>query len=98
MLVLSREVNETVVVRDGLDAVVLEITIVKVDKKKVRIGFNGRPDISINRLEVDVAKQASQGKEVKNLPPGNKALTKGFKRCGPVRRPDSDTKVRIIPD
>jgi carbon storage regulator len=47
MLVLSRKTGQRIVVGDGLT-----ITVLEVHKNRVRLGFEGPPDISIHREEL----------------------------------------------
>lgn len=47
MLVLTRGPGESVKIDDEVEVVVL-----KVDKKQVRLGFKAPPEVIINRLEV----------------------------------------------
>ena len=47
MLVLSRKINESIIIGDDI-----EITIVGIAGRKVRIGVNAPKDISVHRKEV----------------------------------------------
>ena len=49
MLVLSRKNGQRIVVGDGLT-----ITVLEVNKNRVRLGFDGPPDVSIHREELAV--------------------------------------------
>lgn len=53
MLVLSRKCQEVVVVSgaDGL-SVLLKVTVVGIEKGKVRLGFEAAGNIPVHRLEV----------------------------------------------
>jgi carbon storage regulator CsrA len=53
MLVLSRKSNESIVVggNDGLPPV-LKITVLEIMGNRVRLGFEGDPDLAVNRLEI----------------------------------------------
>lgn len=53
MLVLSRKSHESVVVggSEGL-ARTLKITVLEITGNRVSLGFEGDPDIAVNRLEV----------------------------------------------
>lgn len=59
MLVLSRTVNERIVIDGGI-----VITIVKVQGDKVRIGIDAPKNVGVNREEVAQKKLAGNG-EVK---------------------------------
>lgn len=60
MLVLSRKLNQKIVVRDANDQQLLELTVVLVRGDKVRLGFKAEPTVKVNRLEVDEQKQQDQ--------------------------------------
>jgi len=47
MLVLTRKVNESIVIGDNI-----EVTIVDVSGKKVRLGINAPKDVAVHRREV----------------------------------------------
>lgn len=53
MLVLSRKRRESVVVgcANGLDRV-LTVTVLDISGGRVRLGFDGGPEVSVDRLEV----------------------------------------------
>ena len=53
MLVLTRKCQEVVVVSgaDGL-SVLLKVTVLGIDKGKVRLGFEANNDVPVHRLEV----------------------------------------------
>ena len=53
MLVLSRKCQEAVVVggADGVEAL-LKVTVLGIEKGKVRLGFEARHDVPVHRLEV----------------------------------------------
>lgn len=59
MLVLSREVNEQIVINENI---VITITDVKRcgGKFKVRIGIDAPPDIPVDRLEIHESKMAAK--------------------------------------
>lgn len=50
MLVLARKLSESIVIGEGADQIVL--TVVDIDRKRVRIGFTASKAVPINRLEV----------------------------------------------
>lgn len=56
MLVLSRKVNESLVIDDRI-----VITIVEVRGDKVRLGIEAPRDVSVHREEVWVAMRREQG-------------------------------------
>jgi carbon storage regulator CsrA len=60
MLVLSRKCNEAVVVGgvNGLEQL-LKVTVLEIDKGKVRLGFEAAQDVPVHRLEVWERIQAS---------------------------------------
>jgi len=53
MLVLTRKCQEAVVVggADGLEALI-KVTVLGIEKGKVRLGFEARDDVPVHRLEV----------------------------------------------
>jgi len=53
MLVLTRKCQEAVVVgaADGLETL-LKVTVLGIDKGKVRLGFEARDNVPVHRLEV----------------------------------------------
>ena len=53
MLVLSRKCQEAVVVggANGLEALI-KVTVLAIEKGKVRLGFEARDDVPVHRLEV----------------------------------------------
>jgi carbon storage regulator len=53
MLVLTRKCQEAVVVSraDGLN-VMLKVTVLGIDRGKVRLGFEAAADVPVHRLEV----------------------------------------------
>jgi carbon storage regulator CsrA len=60
MLVLSRKCQEAVVVggTNDLEAVI-KVTVLGIDKNKVRLGFEAADDVPVHRLEVWERLQAS---------------------------------------
>jgi len=53
MLVLTRKCQETVVVSaPDLCNVLLKVTVLGIDKGKVRLGFEAPEDVPVHRLEV----------------------------------------------
>ncbi len=63
MLVLSRKIGEKIVINNNI-----EITIVSVDRGKVRIGVVAPKDVPVNRLEIqtkiDQTKNAPAPEEI----------------------------------
>jgi carbon storage regulator len=55
MLVLSRKVNEVLMIGD------VAVTVVKISKDTVRIGVTAPPSVSVDRLEVRQAKESNNG-------------------------------------
>lgn len=53
MLVLSRKINETIMIADNVEIVVLEI-----DRGKIRLGIKAPKDVPVHRREVYDAMQA----------------------------------------
>jgi len=53
MLVLTRKCQEAVVVggADGVEALI-KVTVLGIEKGKVRLGFEAREDVPVHRLEV----------------------------------------------
>lgn len=51
MLVLSRKVNETIIIRTP-DGYQIEVMLVQIGRDKVRLGFEADPSVTINRSEV----------------------------------------------
>ena len=65
MLVVSRKVDEEVIVRDASGKVILRILVVafrrwETGPWKVRLGFEGDRSLSIYRKELDDERQADQ--------------------------------------
>jgi len=58
MLVLSRHLNESIMIGDDI-----EITVVEIRGNKVRLGITAPKDISVDRKEVHESKQSNQGKK-----------------------------------
>jgi carbon storage regulator CsrA len=56
MLLLTRKLRETVVIRDEKGILICTVTIDKLDRGKVVLGFDARSAIKINREEVDERK------------------------------------------
>jgi carbon storage regulator CsrA len=54
MLILSRGISESVVVGDpdGPMGQILKVTVVRIDRGRVRLGFEVPGDMPVNRLEV----------------------------------------------
>lgn len=59
MLVLSRKVNESIVVNNDIT-----LTIVEIQGNKVRIGIDAPKDIPVHRQEVQAAIQADAARTV----------------------------------
>lgn len=55
MLIFTRKVDEQVVIGEGPDAVT--VTVVLVDRGRVRLGFTGPHSVPIDRKEVRDAKE-----------------------------------------
>ena len=59
MLVLSRKVNETIVINDNI-----VITVVEIRGDKVRLGIDAPKDVPVHRQEVyDAMREAEKGRE-----------------------------------
>ncbi len=52
MLVLTRKLQETIVVGGDMSQPMLSITVVEIDGGKVRLGFQADPAVRVQRLEV----------------------------------------------
>ena len=52
MLVLSRKVNESIIIAGGI-----KVTVVKIDGNKIRLAFEAPPEVSILREELHKLKQ-----------------------------------------
>jgi carbon storage regulator len=63
MLVLTRKLGEKVITSNGII-----VTVVEIDRGKIRLGFEGPSDVSIDREEVHERKKAEH-----NAPPDEKA-------------------------
>ncbi len=65
MLVLTRKCQEAVVVSgaDGLN-VMLKVTVLGIDRGKVRLGFEAAEDVPVHRLEVWERIRADQNSSV----------------------------------
>lgn len=61
MLVLSRKPNESIVIGEGKDQVIL--TVVEVRGGKVRLGIVARPEIPVHRQEVYEAAKEKKRKD-----------------------------------
>lgn len=61
MLVLSRKVNESIVIADKI-----VVTVVKVDRNCVRLGIEAPPDVAIFRQELVDKKSDSTVTPVRN--------------------------------
>lgn len=59
MLVLSRKPGEVICVGDGI-----RITIVDIDRGKVRIGIEAPQELAVDRLEVFESKKKSRAEKV----------------------------------
>lgn len=58
MLVLSRRLDEVVVIGEGVDAV--ELTVLEISRGKVRLGFSAPNHIAVDRLEVRRRRQREE--------------------------------------
>jgi carbon storage regulator len=58
MLVLSRKLNEKVVIGDGI-----VVTVVKIDRNQVRLGIEAPGDVSIFREEIMPGYRKEHGEE-----------------------------------
>lgn len=56
MLILTRRVNEEIVITAGDFKIVLQVT--EIDGQKVKLGFHAPHQVSINRREVQDANEA----------------------------------------
>lgn len=63
MLVLSRKVNEDIVIGDGI-----VVRVVSVRGEKVRLGITAPPDIRVDRRELRDAIQATAALSAAELP------------------------------
>jgi len=52
MLVLSRKLNESILIDGGI-----KVTVVKIDGNKVRLAFEAPPEVTILREELHAVKQ-----------------------------------------
>ena len=52
MLVLSRKLNESIIIAGGI-----KVTVVKIDGNKVRLAFEAPPEVSILREELHLLKR-----------------------------------------
>lgn len=71
MLVLTRAVNETIVIGDQI-----EITIIDIKGGKVRIGIQAPASVSVHRKELYQAIQESNREAARSGPPSLEALQK----------------------
>jgi len=53
MLVLSRKINQTIIINDTV-----KITIVGIKGGQVRIGIDAPPEVTVDRAEIHVRRQA----------------------------------------
>jgi carbon storage regulator len=65
MLVLSRQVNQSIMIGDAV-----EITVVDIKGDKVRIGINAPSDVSVHRKEVWLAIQEENRQAADPAPEG----------------------------
>jgi carbon storage regulator len=63
MLVLSRKVNEKVMIGDGI-----VVTIVKIDRNQVRIGIEAPGNVPIYREEILPLRQATEAHDHEAVP------------------------------
>lgn len=68
MLVLSRKLNEKIVI-DGH----IEITVVKIDRNTVRLGITAPEDVKVYRSEILEQERALKGEHAVGLEPRLKA-------------------------
>ena len=67
MLVLQRFENESVVIAPGTPNEVT-VTILKVNGNRVRVGIDAPQSIEVNRLEVQIRKDANAGSKADSNP------------------------------
>lgn len=70
MLYLTRKVGESVVINDDI-----ELTVVEVRGKSIKLGFTFPPDVSVLRREIherikEENRAAAEGDGIDSLPPG----------------------------
>lgn len=71
MLVLSRKINESIVVADDI-----VITVVEIAGNKVRLGIQAPKDVSIHRQEIYDAIQAGGADNTTKAAPKRRTLTR----------------------
>lgn len=54
MLILKRNVGESIVVRNALGEIVCRVVVTAVQEGKAKLGFLAEKDITIDRSEVDI--------------------------------------------
>ena len=90
MLILSRKINESIVI-DGR----IFIKILRVDKDNVKLGIQAPPEIIVHRQEIQdlIDKGQTNGSKANHLPPSRAgAAANAAEVCGPSRVAPSDTK------
>ena len=59
MLVLSRKLNESIMIGDDI-----EVSVVYIGANRVQLGINAPGDISVHRMEIFNVVQAQAGKDI----------------------------------
>jgi len=66
MLVLSRKLDQSIVIGDGEDAI--KITVIDIRGDKIKLGISARPEVAVHReeiyLEIQEENRRKQGKSV----------------------------------
>lgn len=70
MLVLSRQIDETIMIGDNIEVVVVDIR-----GDKVRLGINAPPEISVHRKEIWEAIQRENRSPVEETSGTKKSIT-----------------------
>lgn len=59
-LVLTRKIDEEIIISNGNKKVVCSIAVSKIDRNNVRLSFEAEPDLRIDRKEVFESKYGKQ--------------------------------------
>lgn len=93
MLYLTRKVGESVVINDDI-----ELTVVEVRGKSIKLGFTFPPDVSVLRREIherikEENRAAAEGDGIDSLPPGQpeSSSDSGDSNSGDSNTGDSDS-------
>jgi carbon storage regulator len=89
MLILSRKINESIVI-DGR----IVIKILRIDKDNVKLGIQAPPEVSVHRQEIQdlIEKGQTNGSKTNHLPPSRTGVSNGAEVGAPPRVAPPGTK------